>query len=458
MPHYDTESSAWTTFEPCPAPDSMSIMGCMNITQRARKAREASRRILSVSAESRSFALNSVRMALIRRSDEIFAANKIDMDRSDAEGLSPPMLKRLKFDKTKLNRVCEGIRSLELAADPMGRVIEKRELDKGLILSRVSGPIGVIGMIFESRPDALIQIATLCLRSGNAVILKGGSEALETNRILTSIIAEASSGETIPSGGQPEGWIQLAETREEVREMLVLNHLIDLLIPRGSNEFVARIMKESSIPVLGHADGICHVYLDKDADPEKAVPIVLDSKMQYVAVCNAAETLLVHSAAAEKLLPLIHDSLVAAGCELRGCNRTQKIIDVKAASPEDWDTEYLDAILSIKIVDTLDEAVEHIHRHGSGHTEAIITEDGKSAEAFMARVDAADVFHNCSTRFADGFVFGLGAEVGISTSKIHARGPVGVEGLLSYRWQLRGSGQVISDYNDGQKTFTHKEL
>ncbi|MCK5250051.1 MAG: glutamate-5-semialdehyde dehydrogenase, partial [Spirochaetaceae bacterium] len=227
---------------------------------------------------------------------------------------------------------------------------------------------------------------------------------------------------------------------------------------RGSNNFVGRIMRDSSIPVLGHADGICHVYLDAAADPGKAVPIVLDSKMQYVAVCNAAETLLVHSDAAKSLLPLILDSLNSAGCELRGCERTRSIIDVKAASAEDWDTEYLDAILSIRIVDNLDEAIEHIHKHGSGHTEAIVTEDKQAAEAFLARVDAADVFHNCSTRFADGFVFGLGAEVGISTGKIHARGPVGVEGLLSYRWQLRGSGQVIADYNEGRKTFIHKKL
>jgi len=433
-------------------------MADMNITDRAREAREASRRILSGSPESRSTALKAVRLALINRSKEIFHANIIDMNRSETEGLSAPMLKRLKFDEAKLSRVCEGIQSLEQAADPMGRILEKRELDKGLILSRVAGPIGVIGMIFESRPDALVQIATLCLRSGNAVILKGGSEALETNRILTRIIAEASSGEELPGGGQPEGWIQLAETRGEVREMLVLDHLIDLLIPRGSNEFVAGIMRDSSIPVLGHADGICHVFLDSTADPDKAVPIVLDSKMQYVAVCNAMETLLVHADSAELLLPLIHESLSTAGCELRGCERTQKIIDVKAAVPEDWDTEYLDAILSIRIVESLEEAVDHIHLHGSGHTEAIVTEDDAAADAFMAGVDAADVFHNCSTRFADGFVFGLGAEVGISTSKIHARGPVGVEGLLSYRWQLRGSGQIISDYNEGRKAFTHKEL
>lgn len=430
----------------------------MNIIQRAQEARNASRLILSQNAESRTSALKAVRIALQEHSEEIFSANKADLERSKSEGLAAPMMTRLKFDQSKLERVCEGIESLEAFEDPMGKVLEKRELDTGLILSRIAGPIGVIGMIFESRPDALVQIATLCLRSGNAVILKGGSEALETNRILTSIIAEAASGSELPGGGQPEGWIQLAETREEVREMLALDHLIDLLIPRGSNEFVARIMRDSSIPVLGHADGICHVYLDRAADAEIAIPVVLDSKMQYVSVCNALETLLVHSEAAEKLLPLIHKSLSAAGCELRGCERTGKIIDVIPATDEDWDTEYLDTILSIKIVDSLNEAVDHIHSHGSGHTEAIVTEDSKTAEAFLAMVDAADVFHNCSTRFADGFVFGLGAEVGISTTKIHARGPVGVEGLLSYRWQLRGTGQIISDYNEGRRSFTHKEL
>lgn len=430
----------------------------MNIIQRAQEARNASRLILSRSADSRSSALKAVRLALQDHSEEIFSANRTDLERSKSEGLSAPMMTRLKFDQSKLDRVCEGIESLEAFEDPMGKVLEKRELDEGLILSRIAGPIGVIGMIFESRPDALVQIATLCLRSGNAVILKGGSEALETNRILTGIIAAAATGTALSGGGQPEGWIQLAETREDVREMLELDQFIDLLIPRGSNEFVARIMRDSSIPVLGHADGICHMYLDSAADPGIAIPVVLDSKMQYVSVCNAIETLLVHVDAAAELLPLLQDSLVGAGCELRGCERSAEIINVIPATEEDWDTEYLDAILSIKIVDSLNEAVEHIHLHGSGHTEAIVTEDNKSAESFLAMVDAADVFHNCSTRFADGFVFGLGAEVGISTTKIHARGPVGVEGLLSYRWQLRGSGQIISDYNEGRRSFAHKEL
>ena len=430
----------------------------MNVEERARLARNAGRRILSQSAAVRTAALERVRTALDEHAQDIFAANASDLRRSEAEGLAAPLLKRLKFDRAKLERVSEGIAALAAAEDPMGRILEKRELDAGLILSRVAGPIGVIGMIFESRPDALVQIATLCLRSGNAVLLKGGSEALETNRILTRIIAEASVAAEGSEDGLPEGWIQLVETRDDVAAMLSLDHLIDLLIPRGSNEFVARIMRESSIPVLGHADGICHVYLDAAADPQKAVPIVVDSKLQYVAVCNAVETLLVHARAAEALLPKLKTALEKGGCELRGCPRTRSIIDVAAADEADWATEYLDAILSIKVVDDLDEAVEHIHRYGSGHTESIVTEDAAAAEAFLNRVDAADVFHNCSTRFADGFVFGLGAEVGISTSKIHARGPVGVDGLLSSRWQLRGSGQIIADYNEGRKTFTHRDL
>jgi len=424
----------------------------MQLIDRARAARKASREILSCSGESRTFALRDVRLALEAASSEIFDANKRDMERSARAGVSDAFLARLKFDKAKLLRVRSGIQSLERWADPMGRVLERRELDKELILSRVAGPIGVIGMIFESRPDALIQMATLCIRSGNAVILKGGSEALETNRVLARIITSAS----LP--WMPEGWIGLVETREDVVKMLSLNSLIDLLVPRGSNSFVADIMKNSSIPVLGHADGICHVYLDESANAAKAIPIVLDSKLQYRAVCNAAETLLIHRNAAKALLPPICDALQAAGCEIRGCARTLSIVDVALASDADWDSEYLDAIISIRVVDSIEEAIRHIHAHGSGHTEAIVSEDAQAAEAFLARVDAANVFHNCSTRFSDGFVFGLGAEVGISTSKIHARGPVGVEGLLSYRWQLRGSGQIIADYNEGRKTFTHREL
>jgi len=424
----------------------------MHLIIQARAAKKASREILSCSGESRTAALRNTRLTLKAASDEIFDANKSDMERAARENFPDALLARLKFNEAKLQRVCDGIQSLERRPDPMGRVLERRELDKELILSRVAAPIGVIGMIFESRPDALIQMATLCIRSGNTVILKGGSEALETNRILAKIIANSSTPWV------PEGWIGLVETREDVGRMLSLDSLIDLLVPRGSKKFVADIMKNSSIPVLGHADGICHVYLDESASVARAIPIVLDSKMQYRAVCNSVETLLVHQNSAEFLLPPIRNALQADGCEIRGCPRTRSIIDVARTTDADWDSEYLDAIISIKVVDGIEQAIEHIHTHGSGHTEAIVSEDAGAAEMFLSRVDAANVFHNCSTRFSDGFVFGLGAEVGISTSKIHARGPVGVEGLLSYRWQLRGSGQIIADYNEGRKSFTHREL
>lgn len=424
-----------------------------SIADSARIARQAGQQILSQSPIIRNKALNAVRLALKDNARAIFHANMNDLNRSQEEGLAAPLMKRLKLDTSKLDRVLDGIEALEHSADPLNSILEKRELDTNLILTRIAGPIGVIGLIFESRPDALIQMASLCIRSGNAVILKGGSEARETNRKLASIISESSV-----QAGLPEGWLQLAETRDDVSAMLSLNQYIDLLIPRGSNEFVAHIMKNSSIPVLGHADGICHIYLDSQAHIDKAVSIVLDAKMQYCAVCNAVETLLVHSYAAAKLLPPIKNALEAAGCRLRGCEKTQSIIEIPAAADEDWSTEYLDAILSIRIVDSLDQAVDHIHQYGSGHTESIITEDTEAAEAFLARVDAGNVFHNCSTRFSDGFVYGLGAEVGISTGKIHARGPVGVSGLLSYRWQIRGTGQIIADYNENRAHFSHKDL
>ncbi len=425
----------------------------MDMETKALSAQKASRHILSQPEELRTRALQFIHRALNDEADDVFQANSRDLKRSEAEGLPPPLLKRLKLDPSKLQRVIDGVIALEKTHDPLGQVLEKRELDRNLILTRVVGPIGVIGMIFESRPDALIQIASLCVRSGNAVILKGGSEAMETNRTLTQVIHDASI-----QAGLPEGWIHLAENREDVHAMLTMNKYIDLLIPRGSTEFVSYIMSNSTIPVLGHADGICHVYIDSRADPGKAIPIVFDSKMQYVAVCNAVETLLVHQDTAARTLPLIKESLESAGCLLLGCEKTRQFIDVKAVSQKDWDTEYLDAILSIRVVSSLNQAVEHIHNHGSGHTEVIVTEDAEAAEEFLARVDAADVFHNCSTRFSDGFVFGLGAEVGVSTAKIHARGPVGVEGLLSYRWQIRGDGHLIQDYNEGKKSFTHKEL
>ena len=308
--------------------------------------------------------------------------------------------------------------------DPVGKTLDSTELDKELELYRVSCPIGVIGVIFESRPDALVQISTLCLKSGNSVLLKGGREALCTNRILAEIIREATEKSGIPSG-----WIQLLETRDDVNEMLKMDQYIDLIIPRGSNEFVKFIMENSNIAVLGHADGICHCYVDADADIKMAVDIVVDSKTQYVAVCNATETLLVHKDAAKEFLPLLKEEMLKKNVELVGCERTREIIDVAASSDEDWKTEYLDYKLSIKIVDNTAEAIDHINTYGSGHTDSIITSNKENAELFMNLVDSGNVFWNCSTRFSDGFRYGFGAEVGISTNKIHARGPVGLEGL-----------------------------
>lgn len=425
----------------------------MKIKEFAESAKKASIHLAASSTELKNSALKAVAVALKEREAEIIAANEEDMNRSVGEKLAAPLLKRLKFDSEKIQGVVDGIESLIKLEDPVGETLSATELDKGLELYKVSCPIGVIGVIFESRPDALVQISTLCLKSGNSVMMKGGSEALKTNRILADIISKASV-----DAGIPEGWIQLLETRSDVNEMLQLDDSIDLIIPRGSNEFVKYIMDNSNIPVLGHADGICHVYVDSEADLDKAVPITVDSKTQYVAVCNALETLLVHEDVAEEFLPKLKTELDKKNVELFGCERTQSIIDVKPADEEAWKTEYLDYTLSIKVVSSMSEALDHINTYGSGHTEAIVTENASTVESFMNLSDSGNVFWNCSTRFSDGFRYGLGAEVGISTNKIHARGPVGLEGLLIYKWKLKGNGHIVSDYANGTKQFTHKKL
>ncbi len=425
-----------------------------SISDRATAAKAASIHLAAAKTETKNTALTEIAKALAARQAEIVAANERDMEEAVTNDLATPLLKRLKFDKAKLADVCAGINSLIQLDDPVGKPLLAVELDAGLELYRVSCPIGVIGIVFESRPDALVQISTLCLKSGNAVLLKGGSEAAHTNRILTETIAEAGQ-----AAGLPDGWIQLLETRQDVSEMLAMDEQIDLVIPRGSNAFVRYIMDNTNIPVLGHADGICHVYVDGEADLDMAVNIAVDSKCQYVAVCNAAETLLVDGKIAREFLPELKTAMEANGVQLRGCEQTCSVIDIAPATDEDWGTEYLDLILSIKIVDGMDEAIEHINRYGSGHTDAIVTSDKDKAETFMALVDSADVFWNCSTRFSDGFRYGLGAEVGVSTSKIHARGPVGLDGLIIYKWKLYGKGQTVADYSgENAKKFTHKKL
>ncbi len=426
----------------------------MSIPERAQQAKKAQIRCASLSAEKKNTALEAIARALQTHRQRIEQANRGDLQRSRQENLAAPLLKRLKFQGDKIDQSCTGVRGVAGQEDPVGVVRSGRLLDEGLELYQVSCPIGVIGMIFESRPDALVQMAALSLKSGNAVLLKGGREALETNRVLTEIIAEATE-----QAGIPAGWIQLVETREDVNNMLALDRRIDLLVPRGSNQFVRYIMDNTNIPVLGHADGVTHLYIHSAADLSMAVELADDSKNQYVAVCNALETLLVDAAVAAEFLPLLKDRMDAQGTELRGCELTRAHIDVNPATEEDWAEEYLDKILSVKIVEGPDEAIDHINTYGSGHTDAIVTADRDTAEQFMALVDSADVFWNASTRFSDGYRFGLGAEVGISTNKIHARGPVGLEGLVIYKWRLYGSGQKVSDY-DGPagRSFIHKPL
>jgi glutamate-5-semialdehyde dehydrogenase len=425
----------------------------MNVQELAIEAKKASLVLGSLSDGSKNDALRKIRETLENRSAEIFAANISDLERAKAEGLAAPLQKRLRFDEKKLAEVLAGIDSLIALPDPVGRRLSARELSPGLVLNQISCPLGVIGMIFESRPDALVQIACLCLKSGNAVLLKGGREAKETNAALAKAIAAAGD-----EAGIPPSWISNLESREDVQEMLKLDKDIDLIIPRGSNEFVKYIMNNSEIPVMGHADGICHVYIDEDAEKDMAIRVCVDSKTQYVAVCNAAETFLVHSRVADAFLPALSLALKAKNVEIRGCERTRKILSCLPASEEDWGTEYLDYIVSIKIVDGLEEAITHINRYGSHHTDAIVCAAKDRAERFMAQVDSACVFWNASTRFADGYKFGLGAEVGISTSKLHARGPVGLEGLVIYKWKLYGSGDIAADYAEGRKAFTHKDI
>ena len=423
--------------------------------QKGKEAAAAALRLATLTADQKNDAVKRVSVALLREQSRIEEANRGDLTRAERDQVAAPLVKRLRFDGAKIDELTPALAEIAALPEPVGRVRSARELDNGLTLYQVSSPLGVIGMIFESRPDALVQIAALALKSGNAVMLKGGSEAAATNRVLYEIIRDETE-----AAGIPAGWIQLLETREQATEMLALDRYIDLIIPRGSNEFVQWIMRSTTIPVLGHADGVCHLYLHQDADLEMAAAIAVDSKTQYVAVCNAIETLLVHRDAAERLLPEVGARLTEAGVELRGCERSCELLpSMSRASEQDWAAEYLDYILAVRVVDSLEHAMEHINTYGSGHTDGVVSTDESVAEQFMKGVDSASVMWNCSTRFADGYRYGLGAEVGISTAKIHARGPVGLDGLLSYAWRLYGSGQVVSSYTGPDaKRFTHREL
>ncbi len=430
----------------------------MNIQEITAKMKQASYSLAAFDVHTRNLALQNIADALLRNQNEIFRANRIDLDRAKSQNLPDSVIKRLRFDEHKLQDVIAGINGLISLEDPLGKQTLKRELDAGLTLIRESVPIGVVGIIFEARPDALVQISALCIKSGNCAVLKGGTETMQTNKALFDRIHKA-----VTDAGLPEYSLHQIEAREEIQLLLDCHDTIDLLIPRGSNAFVQYIMQNTQIPVMGHSDGICHMYIDKFADMQKAVRILIDGKTQYTAACNAVETLLVHEEIAKEHMHHIVKALLLAGVEVRldpilsGYVETEHE-KLKTASPEDDSTEYLDMILSVKSVKGIDDAISHINTYGSHHTDCIITENPDRRDRFMRLVDSAGVYHNCSTRFADGFRYGFGAEVGISTGKLHARGPVGLDGLCTYKYKLFGNGDIVSDYALGTRSFHFRDL
>lgn len=426
----------------------------MNIHDETLKMKLASPLLSALSLETRNKALALIRESLNAHKEEIFEANRKDLALAEETGVPAPVKKRLKFDEAKLSDVTEELTGLMALPDPLRNITLARELDQGLTLYRVTCPIGVIGVIFEARPDALVQISSLCLKSGNCAILKGGKETTWTNRVLFSLIHQAAI-----DAGLPENCLLQAEQHNEIDELLECHDTVDLLIPRGSNAFVQYIMNHTNIPVLGHADGVCHIYVDKEYDKETAIPLIVDAKTQYPAACNAVETVLIHRDVAKDFLPGLAKALRDAGVKLRGTEEVNEITPVEIIpESESFHHEYVDLIIALKIVGGVDEAINHINTYGSHHTDCILTQNAETAEKFMTLVDSANVYQNASTRFADGFRYGFGAEVGIATSKIHARGPVGLEGLLSYKYKLFGHGDIVGDYASGKKHFIHKDL
>jgi glutamate-5-semialdehyde dehydrogenase len=426
-----------------------------------RRARKAAHVLATLSGERRSEALLAAANAIEARAEEILGANEKDCaaaQQSVERGeLSRAMFARLRTTERGIAEMAARVRDVARLPDPLHRRLSTMELDDDLVLHKETCPLGVVGVVFESRPDVVPQISSLALKSGNAVCLKGGAEAAESNAILVSIWHDALSA--FPD--IPVDSVVLIHTRDDVAQILTLHEEIDLIVPRGSEQFVRYVMENSRIPVLGHGEGICHVYVHGDADLQKAIDVAYDSKVQYPAVCNAMETLLVHEEIAPVFLPRMIAEFDKAGVEVRGCSRTQELAlgqHVIPATVEDWKKEYSDLIVSIKVVDGVNEAIEHINRYGSRHTESIVTESHDVASRFMEFVDAANVFQNASTRFSDGFRYGLGAEVGISTGKLHARGPVGLEGLTIYKYKLFGKGQTVASYSKGQRTFKHRSI
>ncbi|MBG0766678.1 MAG: glutamate-5-semialdehyde dehydrogenase [Spirochaetaceae bacterium] len=424
------------------------------LQQSIRSLRKNAKRLASSSETERNQLLHLIGEGLRRDWKTIKVANERDIAQAKESGQKEALIKRLVFNEEKLHASLLGLEQVAFLPDPIGTIKQRRELDEGLLLEQIAVPIGVIGMIFEARPDALIQIVSLCLKSGNGIILKGGKEAFQTNSALVASIQKSCKDSSLGSA-----WLLLLESHSDVDTMLRMEGDIDLLIPRGSNAFVRYVMDHTSIPVLGHADGICHLYLDAKADISKAIEIAFDSKTQYPAACNAIETLLVHKQIAPDILPLLAERFSEAGVIIHGDEQVCKIIDCIPYQEGDWKKEYLALEINIHVVESLSEAINHIETYGSHHSDAIVSEDSDSVRKFFTEVDSADVFANCSTRFADGFRFGLGSEVGISTAKIHARGPVGLEGLMTTKYLVMGTGQVVSSYTkDGGRSFLHHDL
>jgi len=431
-----------------------SQIASRSLTAIAQNTRQAARQLAVLSTEAKNQAIEAIAQALESAAAEILAANAADCKAAEAAGIAKPLYARLKLDETKLKAAIAGVRDVGKLTDPVGAVQVHRQLDDGLILKRVTCPLGVLGVIFEARPDAVIQISSLAIKSGNGVILKCGQEAVRSCEALVNAIRQGLAQTEV----SPEV-VQLLTTREETLALLKLDQYVDLIIPRGSNSFVRFVQENTRIPVLGHAEGICHVYVDKAAEIEKAIAITVDAKTQYPAACNAIETLLVHRSIAAEFLPQVARALKERNVELRGDEATCQIIKIAAATETDWVTEFSDLILSIKIVDSLEEAIAHINTYGSRHTDAIVTENSQVAAIFLAQVDAAGVFHNASTRFADGFRYGLGAEVGISTQKMPPRGPVGLEGLITYKYQITGDGHIAASYSgENAQPFKHQDI
>jgi glutamate-5-semialdehyde dehydrogenase len=440
----------------------MSTGVANSVIEIARSAKAASRLLSTLPTAAKDEALELIASALESNTTAILAANAADITAAEplvrSGELSQSLFQRLLLSEDKLRIMIEGVRAVRRLPDPSGRILERTFLADGLTLEKITVPLGVLAVIFEARPDAITQIGALAIKSGNAVILKGGREVEYTMRALLETMRTALALRS----RVPTDAICGVYGRESVRALLDMNHLIDLVIPRGSNALVQYIQHNTLIPVLGHADGVCHIFIDQAADPGMINRIVVDSKTQYPAVCNAVETVLIHAAIAPVVLPSLVRALEEKSVKIRGCERTRSLLPSAAIDPvpdTEWHTEYLDLALAIRIVDSLDEALDHIERHGSHHTDAVLTEDAAAAGRFLEEVDSANVFHNCSTRFSDGFRYGFGAEVGISTSKLHARGPVGLDGIVTYKYRLTGSGHIVRDYTGSNALpFRHQKL